>query len=132
MIEAEYGGIYTVSDDPQNPIIKFPKDNIPAVKRTFHSRRYALVIQADPLNKAPHLHSALVIPLSHRGENTPSTLVIYPRFSEDIPNKSSVALVHLTQPILKNFLIRKVAQLDKNGAEMTNIRAIFCRIVGLM
>ncbi len=132
MVKAEYGGIYAVFDDPKNPIIKFPEDNISAVQRKFHSQRYALVIQADALNKAHHLHSALVILLSHRGENTPSTLVIYPRFSEDIPNKSSVALVHLTQPILKNFLIRKVAQLDKNGEEMTKIRAIFCRIVGLM
>jgi len=132
MVEAEYGGIYAVSDDPKNPILKFPQNNIPAVKRKFHSQRYALVIQADTLNKAPHLHSVLVIPLSHRGANTPSTVVIHPQFSEGIPDEPSVALVHFTQPILKNFLIRKVAQLEKNGEEMTKIRATFCRIVGLI
>ena len=132
MIEAEYGGIYAVFDDPKNPIIKFPEDNISAVQRKFHSQRYVLVIQADALNKAHHLYSVLVIPLSHRGTNTPSTVVIHPQFSKNIPNESSVALVHLTQPILKTFLIRKVAQLDKNGEEMTKIRAVFCRIVGLI
>jgi len=42
-IQIRQGGIYRVVDDPANPIVKFPEDNLPAghprKKRTFHKQR---------------------------------------------------------------------------------------------
>ena len=54
-IAIQMGGIYRVVDNPQNPIVKFPEDNLPPEhprsKRTFNKQRYVFVIQSDQLNQ---------------------------------------------------------------------------------
>jgi hypothetical protein len=135
-IEIRQGGIYKVGDDPENPIVKFPEDNLPTEhpkgKRTFHAQRYVLVIQDDKLNQDKNIISVQVIPLSSKGRDTPLTITIPDEcLSEAIPGPS-IARVHLTQPILKVFLQEEVGYVATNSETFKSIRAIYLRLIGLL
>ena len=75
-IEVEQGGIYTVADKPDNPIVKFPEDNLPnkhpRKNRNFHKQRYVLVIQRNSFNEDYQNVSTQIIPLSHKGHDSPT------------------------------------------------------------
>jgi mRNA-degrading endonuclease toxin of MazEF toxin-antitoxin module len=135
-IEIRQGGIYKIPDDPQNPIIKFPTNNLPENHpqraRAYHKQRYVLVIQDDKLNKNLSFHYVQVIPLSSRGTETPLTVEIPDEFlSQEIPGPS-YALVYLCQPVLKIFLEQEVGYISPSHDIFTTIRAIYLKIVGLI
>jgi len=135
-IEIRQGGIYKVPDDPINPIIKFPTNNLPEDHpqhtRTYHNQRYVLVIQDDKLNKNLSFHYVQVIPLSSRGTETSLTVEIPDELlSQEIPGPS-YALVYLCQPILKIFLEKEVGYISPSHDIFTTIRAIYLKLVGLI
>jgi len=135
-IEIRQGGIYSVADDPQNPIVKFPENNLPSDhphgSRSFHSQRYVLVIQNDVLNKDPHFKHVLVIPLSSQFRETHLSAEIPAQLlSQEIPGQS-YALVYLCQPILKVFLTKEVGYMAPSHDVFTKVRAIYLRLLGLL
>ena len=132
MPQPEFGGIYTVSDDPRNPVVKFPANNIPGSRRTHHPQRYVLVVQADAFNEDKEVESVLVVPLSSKGRDTPITIEIHPTLSEEMPDEPSVALIQLIQPIHKRFLNRKVGQLDTSGQEFKDVRSGLLRVMDFL
>jgi len=135
-IEIRQGGIYKVPDDPVNPIIKFPTNNLaedhPERTRTYHKQRYVLVFQDEKLNKNSGFHYVQVIPLSSRGTETSLTVEIPDEFlSQEIPGPS-YALVYLCQPVLKIFLEKEVGYIPPSNAIFTTIRAIYLKLIGLL
>jgi mRNA-degrading endonuclease toxin of MazEF toxin-antitoxin module len=135
-IEIRQGGIYKVADDPINPIIKFPTNNLPENHpqrtRTYHKQRYVLVIQDDKLNKNLSFHYVQVIPLSSRGTETSLTVEIPDEFlSQEIPGPS-YALVYLCQPVLKIFLEQEIGYISPSHDISSTIRGIYLKIVGLI
>ncbi len=135
-IEIEQGGIYKVDDDPKNPVIKFLSDNLPnehpKKKREFHNFRLALVIQSNKINDDNNMPSTLVVPLSHKGRNTDFTVEIRTKYLDDSVPGDTVAHVHLTQPILKILLRKKVGYLPETAEEFTTIRAVYYRLLRLI
>ena len=135
-VDIRQGGIYRVADDPENPIVKFPEDNLPPDhpkhKRTFHHQRYVLVIQNNELNQNPDFTHVQVIPLSSQFRETTLSAEIPEQFlAQELPGPS-YALVYLSQPILKIFLTSEVGYVDPSHEVFTKIRAIYLRLVGLL
>jgi len=135
-IAIRQGGIYKVVDDPANPIVKFPEDNLPSEhprsKRTFHNQRYVVVAQNDNLNNDNHFTHVLVIPLSSKGRETPLTVMIPDDYlAQELPGPSC-ALVYLSQPILKVFLEKEVGFITPSDDIFTTIRSIYLRILGII
>ncbi|MBC8186390.1 type II toxin-antitoxin system PemK/MazF family toxin [candidate division KSB1 bacterium] len=130
------GGIYRVVDDPQNPVVKFPEDNLPLKhprgKRTFHKQRYVLVFQSNELNNKNEFPHVQVIPLSSKGRDTELTVEIPDEFLSDGIPGPSIALIHLCQPMLKIFLEKEVGFVLPSHDISTTIRSIYLRIIGLM
>jgi len=135
-IEIRQGGIYKVPDDPVNPIIKFPTNNLPEDHpkkiRSYHKQRYVLVIQDDKLNKDIGFPYVQVIPLSSRGTQTSLTVEIPDEFlSQQIPGPS-YAIVYLCQPVLKIFLEEEIGYISPSHDIFTKIRAVYLKLVGLI
>ncbi|MFQ5863880.1 MAG: type II toxin-antitoxin system PemK/MazF family toxin [bacterium] len=135
-IKIRQGGIYKVADDPENPIVKFPEDNLPTEhpkgKRTFHAQRYVLVIQDDKFNQDKNIISVQVIPLSSRGRDTPITITVPDDYLSEGILGPSIARLHLTQPILKVFLKEEVGFVPTNSETFKKVRAIYLRLIGLL
>ena len=135
-IEIRQGGIYRVVDDPNNPIIKFPENNLPPEhprsKRTFHKQRYVLVMQNDELNQNNQFPHVQVIPLTSQGRETALTVEIADEFlAQELPGPSC-ALVYLSQSILKIFLEKEVGFIPSSHPIFTKIRSIYLRLIGLL
>ena len=131
--EINRGDTFSVEDDPDNPIIKFPEDALPpdhpkAKKRTFHKQRYVLVIQDKAISGLSKVVSVLIVPLSHSGTDTEVTIVIPDEFT-DLPDES-VAFLHLTHPILQVFLKEKVGHISTDSSTYKRVMGIFYRILG--
>lgn len=139
-IEFHQGDIFSVGDDPDNPIVKFPEDNLKKQsaeggkkrKRTFHPQRYVLIIQDDKANNNLALPSVLVVPLSHTGRETEYSVLIPTEYLADHIPGQSIASINLTQPILKIFLRKKSGNVPKNSEVFTKIRATYLRIIGII
>ena len=135
-IEIRQGGIYKVPDDPKNPTIKFPTNNLPKEHpkstRSYHKQRYVLVIQDNKLNSDYNFPYVHVIPLSSKGKETSLTVEIPDEFlAQEIPGPS-LALVYLSQPILKIFLEEEIGFLPSSHDIFTTIRSIYLRLIGLI
>jgi len=63
--------IYSVEDNPKNPIVKLPTDNLHSErkKRTHHKKRYVLIVQNCPV-KLNQYKTILIAPLSSQGRDT--------------------------------------------------------------
>ena len=135
--EIHQGDIFAVGDDPKNPIIKFPEDNLeqegkPKQPRTFHKQRYVLVIQDDKANSNIAFPYVLISPLTHDARETEYTVKIPTEFlAQHIPG-DSYALVHLSQPILKIFLKEHAGHVEVNSKEFETIRATYLRLIGII
>jgi len=91
-----------------------------------------LVTQSNELNQNPHFIHVQVIPLSSQFRETSLSVEIPDQFlAQELPGPS-YALVYLSQPILKIFLVSEVGYVDPSQEVFTKVRAIYLRLVGLL
>lgn len=136
-VKIHQGDIFSVGDDPQTPIVKFPENSLPPEsrhkkKRKFHKQRYVLIIQDDKVNEDIAFPYALIVPLSHLGRETEYTVSIPTQYLAGHIPGDSLALVHLTQPILKIFLREKVGNVPIKSEVFTKVRATYLRLLGII
>lgn len=133
----QQGDIFSVGDDPKNPVVKFPEDDLDSSqgfrrKRTLHEQCFVMVIQDDKVNSNIAFPYVLIAPLTHAAREKEFTVKIPAQyFAADIPG-DSFALLHLAQPILKLFLREHSGNVPVNSNEFTTIRATYLRLLGII
>ena len=125
------GDICLVSDVELNPTIKFPSDNLPNNTRTYHGKRYVLILQSNKSNEDKKLKSVLTVPLSHSGGNTSYTVVISKSFFDAV-DSDSVALLNIAQSIHKTLIGDKIGHVPPNCQTFQDIRAIYLKLIGII
>lgn len=124
--QARPGAILIVKDEA----IDFPEARLSDVgERTFHPGRYVVLVQAVDLNRAVSPKTLLVVPCTASAREVAGHDVRIPDAEAAFSREGVVAMVSLTQPVLKSDLKECAGHLTP--ATLAAIQAMLLRFLGL-